>query len=186
MFDFFLFDTSIRPRFLNHLWNTSFISKQSYPGWSGSMNLITKSHSYFLCGKTVHKVKCRDVKHVISDQKFYVKAYKLVLSMKMEVFLCLEGLHQLMGFLGNIGSLLEGSGLEIDYAHKTVGQMFTGKAYSQPIRGHLLSASVLMLLMLQGFWNDLTSDRQEQMEEIYNSENPLVYENHRISHKLLF
>ena len=69
-----------------------------------------------------------------------------------------------MSFLGYIGSLMESNGLETDYATVTVGQMFTEKTYSHTICGHLLPASALMLLMLQGFWNDLTSDRHKQME----------------------
>ena len=71
---------------------------------------------------------------VTFDQQLYIKAYETVASKKMKVFLPLGGFHQLMSFLGSIGTLMEGSGmgtaLESLYAPVTVGHMITGKAYS--------------------------------------------------------
>ena len=75
-----------------------------------------------------------DVLVVTFDQQLYIKAYETVASRKMKVFLLLGGFHQLMSFLGSIGTLMEGSGmgtaLESLYAPVTVGHMITGKAYS--------------------------------------------------------
>ena len=75
-----------------------------------------------------------DILVVTFDQQLYIKAYETVASKKMKVFLLLGGFHQLMSFLGSIGTLMEGSGmgtaLESLYAPVTVGHMITGKAYS--------------------------------------------------------
>ena len=94
-----------------------------------------------------------------------------------------------MSFLGSIGSLMEGSGLrtalETVYAPVTVGKMFTGKACSRAIRGHLLSASAVLSLILQEFWNALSPHECKLMEEFYHSEAPSNHENEEISTKLL-
>ena len=75
-----------------------------------------------------------DILVVTFDQQLYIKAYETVASKKMKVFLPLGGFHQLMNFLGSIGTLMEGSGmgtaLESLYAPVTVGHMITGKVYS--------------------------------------------------------
>ena len=64
---------------------------------------------------------------VTFDQPLYVKANEIVMSNKMEIFVLLDGFHQLMSFLGSIGSLMEGSGLrralEAAYVPLTVGQI---------------------------------------------------------------
>ena len=58
----------------------------------------------------------------------------------MKILFGLGGFHQLMSFLGSIGSLMEGSGirraLETVYVPLTVGHMMTGKTYSRAVRGH--------------------------------------------------
>lgn len=47
------------------------------------------------------------------DQPLYVKAYEIVLSANMNIFVRLGGFHQLMSFLGSIGCLTEESGLRV-------------------------------------------------------------------------
>ena len=79
-----------------------------------------------------------------------------------------------MSFLGSIGLLMGGSGLrsalETVYAPVTVGHMFTGKAYSRAIRGHLLCAPAIMSLILEEFCNGLSNEEPKSLEELYNSE----------------
>ena len=71
---------------------------------------------------------------ITSDQPLYVKTYEIAMSNKMDVFIQRGGFHQLMSFLGYIGSLMEGSGLrralETVYVQLTVGHMMTGKAHT--------------------------------------------------------
>ena len=89
------------------------------------------------------------------DQPLYVKVSEIAMSNKIEIFVRLGGFHQLMSFLGSIGSLMEGSGLrrplETVYVPLTVGNMMTGKAYTQAVRGHMMSASAVLSLLLEEF-----------------------------------
>ena len=70
-----------------------------------------------------------------------------------------------MSFLGSIGSLMEGSGLrralETVYVPLTIGHIMTGKASTRAVHGHMMSASAVLLLV-EEFWNSLTTDEQAQ------------------------
>ncbi|WAR21610.1 hypothetical protein MAR_015584 [Mya arenaria] len=63
------------------------------------------------------------------------------------IVLRLGGFHTEMSFLGAIGHLMAGSGLqeimELIYATNAVGHMMTGKAISRAVRAHLLVDGVL-------------------------------------------
>ena len=92
---------------------------------------------------------------VTFDQQLYIKAYEIVSSETMNVFVRLGGFHQLMSFLGSIGKVMEGSGLrsalETVYSPVTVAHMFTGKAYSRAVTGQNLCASAVQSLILEEF-----------------------------------
>ena len=107
----------------------------------------------------------------------------------MKIFVCLGGFHQLMSFLGSIGSLMEGSGLrralETVYVPLTVGHMMTGKAYTRAVRGHRMSASAVLLLLLEEFWDSLTTNEQAQLVKINDPPNPEEYKNDPIAVHLL-
>ena len=107
----------------------------------------------------------------------------------MNVFLRLGGFHQLMSFLGSIGTLMEGSGLKIAletiYAPVTVGHMMTGKAYARAIRGHFLSTVSVLSIVLDEFWKELSETDQKALEVIYDSGATSDYQIHEISQKLL-
>ena len=104
---------------------------------------------------------------VTFDQQHYVKAYEIVSSKNMNIFVRLGGFHQLMSFPGSIGSLMGGSGLrsplETVYAPVTVGHMFTGKAYSRAIRGHLLCASAVSSLLLEEVYKTLSPEETKHI-----------------------
>ena len=74
-----------------------------------------------------------DMPCVTFDQQIYVKAFEIVYSMKIKIFVRLGGFHHLMSFFGSIGKVMEGSGLgtalETVYTPFTVSHMFSGKAY---------------------------------------------------------
>ena len=78
--------------------------------------------------------------------------------------------------MGSIGSSMEGSGLrwalETVYAPVTVGHMMTGKAYTRVARGHMMSASTVLSLLLQEFWQSLTAVEHAQLVKIYDLLNP--------------
>ena len=127
----------------------------------------------------------KDTPVVTFDQQLYIKAYEIVASKKMKVFLRLGGFHQLMSFLGSCGTLMEGSGmrtaLESLYAPVTVGYM-TGKAYSRAIREHFLSISSLLSIMMVEFYTNLEHDKRKKLENIFD---PSINQNHEIPTKFV-
>ena len=61
--------------------------------------------------------------------------------------------------------------------------MFTGKAYSRAIRGHILASSALTSMLLEEFWSDLNDEEKSLYETLYDSD-PLENENHKLADKL--
>jgi len=172
----FALDT-IEFRLIDLLWTSSYLFKSMCPSWSGYMSSSfngqvspksrvsmlpiidlhatdpTALYSLLLflkeqCKKLNIKVPC-----ITFDQQLYIKAYEIVQSKKLGVFVRLGGFHQLMSFLGSIGNLMDGSGLkqalETVYAPATVGHMLTGKAFSRSVRGHVLCASAVQLILIE-------------------------------------
>ena len=123
------------------------------------------------------------------DQPLYVKAYEIVESTKLNIFVRLGGFHQLMSFLGSIGRLMEGSGLrtalEEVYAPLAVNHMLSGKAYARALRGHLLVSSALLSLCFEDFIGNLTAEELQQLRNIYNSSNPEEKCNETVAEKLM-
>ena len=62
-----------------------------------------------------------------------------------------------MSFLGSIGYLMSGSGLqevfEVVYAGNTVSHMLTGKAISRAVRGHMLVDAALNTILIADAYN---------------------------------
>eukprot|EP00794_Sanderia_malayensis_P002756 gene2756-3186_t len=106
----------------------------------------------------------------------------------MSVFVRLGGFHQLMSFLGSIGNLMEGSGLrsalEPVYAPVTVGHVFTGKAYSRAVGGHLLCASAVQSLVLEEFLGILGLEDRLELQMFYESDDPSKFECEELARKL--
>ena len=71
----------------------------------------------------------------------------------MNVVCRLGGFHLLMSFLGSIGQLMGGSGmdqlLEQIYAGNVIHHILSGKAFSRALHGHLLVHTVLQTLMVE-------------------------------------
>ena len=99
--------------------------------------------------------------------------------MNMNIFVRPGDFHQLMSFLGSIGCLMEGSGLRAAlknvYAPVTVGHMFSGKTFAGAIRGHMLCASAVSLL-LEEFWDGILSEEKSQLAKIFDTFNPILIE----------
>ena len=68
------------------------------------------------------------------------------------IVLWLGGFHTEMSFLGSIGHIMAGSGLqellECIYASNAVGHMMSGKAISRAVRGHLLVSGALNAILM--------------------------------------
>ena len=82
------------------------------------------------------------------DQPLWFKATTIVESARedsdlYQIILRLGGFHTLMSFLGSIGHLMAGTGLqdilEVIFAGNTVTHILSGKAVACAVRGHLLS-----------------------------------------------
>ena len=74
--------------------------------------------------------------------------------------------------------------LETAYAAVTVGLLFTEKAYSRSVRGHLLCVTALQFILMEEFWNKLTTSEKEELQGFYDSDDPNQHENEALSVKL--
>ena len=76
------------------------------------------------------------------DQLLWLKALGIAKDQHLDIVCRLGGFHMLMSFLGSIGNLMAGSGLEdvfsLVYAEHTVIHMMSGKAFSRSLRTHFL------------------------------------------------
>ena len=63
--------------------------------------------------------------------------------------------------------------------------MLSGKAYARALRGHMLSAAAIWTLLFEEFWNDMSPDEQTQLNDIFESPNPLLRQNDDVSLKVL-
>lgn len=93
---------------------------------------------------------------VTFDQPLYAKAIKIVASADnsdpiSKIFVRLGGFHLLMSFLGSIGYIMSGSGLqeamELVYAKNSVVHIMNGHAYERAMRCHFLIQIVLSKLL---------------------------------------
>lgn len=127
------------------------------------------------------------------DQPLYLKALSIVNSEKAgrelkSVVLRLGTFHLQMSFLGSIGYLMAGSGLqealELVFAPNAVIHMLSGKAYDRAVRGHLLvDAALNALLTADAFqlpWilihhdaKNETEDSQGHITEVTDDHNTL-------------
>ena len=93
---------------------------------------------------------------VTFDQPLYIKAEQIVESCKAEldiVTVRLGGFHLLMNYIGAVGYIMSGSGLEevwlLVYAKASVTHMTSGHAYSRALRAHFITQLALGIILLQ-------------------------------------
>ena len=91
------------------------------------------------------------------DQPLYWKALTIIQSQPdgsdlKGMVLRLGGFHMQMSFLGSIGHLMAGSGLqellEVVFAGNAVRHILTGKAISRAVRGHMLVDAALNTILV--------------------------------------
>ena len=91
------------------------------------------------------------------DQPLYWKALTIIQSQPdgsdlKGMVLRLVGFHMQMSFLGSIGHLMAGSGLqellEVVFAGNAVRHILTGKAISRAVRGHMLVDAALNTILV--------------------------------------
>ena len=162
------------------LWKISWPLRPKRPGWSGVMQMVHEGHHpgkssivfmpmidmnptdmsciystlLFVC----EQAKAYEVKPIITfDQPLWYKAMLIIDAALQErdihsVVLRLGGFHVEMSFLGAIGHIMAGSGIEelfeVIYAKNTVSHILSGKAVARAVRGHFLMDSALHALLL--------------------------------------
>ena len=91
---------------------------------------------------------------VTFDQLLWLIAVEITKAAALNNIVChLGGLHLMMSFLGSIGTVMLGSGLQeltgFVYGADTVEHMLAGKAVSRALRDHLLIQSALTTLLFE-------------------------------------
>ena len=81
------------------------------------------------------------------DQPLWLKATEIVNAKSLPIVLILGGFHLMMSYVGSLGCLMKGSGLQealqTVYASNTVEHIVSGKAIGRALRGHFLIESAL-------------------------------------------
>ena len=98
----------------------------------------------------------------------------------MDIILRVGWLHADTSFLGAIGQLIGGAGLQyllaVIYAVKAVGYILTGNASSQAIHGHILIEAVLYAIILYKIYKVPLPFKEKEGETIRNrSEKMILY-----------
>ena len=162
------------------LWKTSWLLRPERPSWNGFMQMVSqgphpgrssvffmpminlKSSDEICIFSTMCFVSEQAKRHnytpiLTFDQPQWWKSFEIQRSESSnkdnkDIVLRLGGLHTEMSFLGAIGHLMGGSGLqellEVIYSDSAVSHILTGKAISRAIRGHILIEAVLYAIIL--------------------------------------
>ncbi|KAK6186089.1 hypothetical protein SNE40_008194 [Patella caerulea] len=129
---------------------------------------------------TLHYVCEQAERHQITpivtfDQPLYWKASIIIEREKEDsplknIVLRLGGFHLQMSFLGSVGHLMQSSGLqdamETVYATNAVQHMFSGKAISRAVRGHLLVDSALNMLIVSDVYGLSVTPQDSELGDI--------------------
>ena len=105
------------------------------------------------------------------DQPLWLKAMGIIKEKDLNIVCRLRGFHMLMSFLGSIGKLMIGSGLEEAfeeiYSEDTVKHIFSGKAVARALQAHMLTQSALISHLLNSLVDGGELDLSE-LEKTYN------------------
>ena len=165
---------------LDLLWQVSWLLNPRRPSWSGTMQwchqgeypgkssviflpMIDLDPSNVTCIHSTldfvsRHAKKYDVTPILTfDQPLWWKAICIIKGEPIDsplhqIILRLGAFHTEMSFLGSIGYLMRGSGLqeslELIYADNVVPHILTGKAISRAVRGHQLVETALNAILL--------------------------------------
>ena len=103
------------------------------------------------------------------DQPLWLKAVEIITERSLRIVCRLGGFHTMMSFLGSIGSMTKGSGLEEAleqvYGPNAAAHMMTGKAVSRALRGHFLVESALVNKLMLA----ITPNKSMESEKMTNT-----------------
>ncbi|KYM96907.1 hypothetical protein ALC62_12417 [Cyphomyrmex costatus] len=167
------------------------------PGWNGFMEQVTSDLPYvtskIICLPFVNappseyhtiytslveaKNRCQRSKQVSCfvtfDQPLYWKACDIVAAADStcdleNVIVRLGGFHLLMSFMGAVGFLMSGSGIEelfqLIYAENCVAKILAGHAYSRAVRAHILTHLALSKIILDSI--DFTDAELDVLDDL--------------------
>ena len=167
------------------LWEIALVLRPKRPAWSGLMQAVHqgnypgKSSVQFLpmidwdptdmscifstLSYVCEQARAYNVTPVITfDQPLWWKASMIIDSEPNDshlksIILRFGGLHMERSFLGSIGYLVAGSGLQeilaVVYAGNAVKQMLSGKAIARAVGGHLLVDAALHTILIANAYN---------------------------------
>lgn len=184
---------------LDLLWKVSWTEGGIRPGWLGMMQLVQqgqhpgKATVNFLpmidmnptdltcINSTLHFI-CKDAeKHnaqltATFDNPLYWKARTIIENQPLSsplkrIVLCLGGFHLKMSYLGTIGHIMAGTGLDQVlaqvYSENTVIHMLSGKAYARAVRGLLMVDSALNSVLLDDILDEHLSSKVGMLSVLY-------------------
>ena len=187
---------------LDLLWQVSWLLNPRRPSWSGTMQschqgeypgkssviflpMIELDPSNVTCVYSTLDFVSRharryDVTPILTfDQPLWWKATCIIKgeptdSPLRQIILRLGAFHTEMSFLGSIGHLMRGSGLqealELIYADNVVPHMLSGKAISRAVRGHLLVETALNTILLSKAYDvPLPTEGERQQDRVKDS-----------------
>ncbi|CAH2009827.1 unnamed protein product [Acanthoscelides obtectus] len=163
------------PTYSTYLW-AKYVDPENVPAWRGFMEICSENESFqrsgVQCQQFINEVPSSlttiytSIMHAKSEtrkcgQKTTILTYDLPLYMKCrdiiaklmlpDVFVRLGGFHMLMSFLGAIGIIMGGSGLEsmweLAYASESIKKMMDGHNYSRAVRAHILTFTALGIVI---------------------------------------
>ena len=124
--------------------------------------------NFTICWKRVHDFECGATMSDIWSTSIYQGIRDCLFSENANLF-AIRWISSIDDFLA---FLMKGSGLrsalETVYATVSVRHMSSGKAYSSAICGHFLPKSALLSIMLQECWNELNTDKKNDMKKSMN------------------
>lgn len=125
---------------------------------------------------------------VTFDQPLYIMAREITAAYQKcpepdtsleNVIVRLGGFHLLMSFLGAIGYIMSGSGLQElwskVYAEKSTENMMTGKNFARAVRAHILTVQTLGSILVAEL--DLSDSEKENLRSLLSPENNRPFDN---------
>ena len=110
---------------------------------------------------------------VTFDQPLWLKAMGIIKEEQLPIVCPLGDSHTLMSFLGSIGMLMKGSGIENlfaeVYAENNIPHIMSGKAIARSLRAHLSVQSALMTLLIQNLKDEEDTFGFEETEKFHTN-----------------
>ncbi|XP_043503861.1 uncharacterized protein LOC122525249 [Polistes fuscatus] len=196
----FSIDSPVLPAaYSTYLW-AKHCNIENVPSWRGFMEVLTAENTYHVskvvCLPFINQppsnmstintalraalVEARQIKQktcfVTFDQPLYYKARAIVGASQdtlKDVVVRLGGFHLLMSYLGSIGHIMNGSGLEdiwaVTYAPASVKKMLTGHAYARAMRAHILTFTALGVMICREIEGEIRQQYDENVKAFLQS-----------------